>query len=201
MPSPSRKRVHSRLREARSKRKKRKKKPTDDESSSESNAVHKSLTDIIGEHDSDDSSDGNTAVVVHGEHDSVNENEVQQVNKKRSIRDIIGDSDSSTDSDSDSDDGKYLEQDIKCTQSSSSSAAKIHIPPKSIEAATAVPKPLSKSQRINRNKIIKKAEVQLEKEQFDAALQSLALQNAVEQELPFHPIPNDRRPKPKPIYA
>ena len=56
--------------------------------------------------------------------------EVQQVNKKRSIRDIIGDSDSSTDSDSDCDDGNYLEQDIKCTQSSSSSAAKIHIPPK-----------------------------------------------------------------------
>ena len=87
-------------------------------------------------------------------HDSVNENEVQQVNKKRSIRDIIGDSDSSTDSDSDSDDGNYLEQDIKCTQSSSSPAAKIHIPPNSIEAAIAVPKPLSKSQRINRNKRI-----------------------------------------------
>jgi len=107
MPFPSRKRVHSRLREARSKRKKSKKKPTDDESSSESNAVHitktrKSLTEIIGEHDSDDSSDRNTAVVVHGIHDSVHKKEVLQVNKKRSIRDIIGDSDSSTDSDSSS---------------------------------------------------------------------------------------------------
>jgi len=132
MPFPSRKRVHSRLREARSKRKKSKKKPTDDESSSESNAVHitktrKSLTEIIGEHDSDDSSDRNTAVVVHGIHDSVHKKEVLQVNKKRSIRDIIGDSDSSTDSDSDSDEVKYLEQDIKCTQSSSSSAAKINL--------------------------------------------------------------------------
>jgi len=129
----------------------------------------------------------------------------------------------------DSDDGSYLEQDIKCTQSSSSSAAKSHIRPNSIEAATAVPsinsakpskrkrshilpnsieaatagpsldsakpKPLTKTQRYNRNKRIKKAEVQVDKEQFDSVLKSLALQNAVEQELPFHPIPNDRRPK------
>ena len=86
----------------------------------------------------------------------------------------------------DSDDGSYLKEHIQCTQSTSSSAAK--------------QKPLSKTQRYNRNQRIKKAEVQVDKEQFDAALQSLALQNAVEQELPFHPIPNDRRPKPKRIF-
>ena len=81
----------------------------------------------------------------------------------------------------DSDDDSYLKEHIQCTQSTSSSAAK--------------PKPLSKTQRYNRNQRIKKAEVQVDKEQFDAALKSLALQNAVEQELPFHPITNDRRPK------
>jgi len=75
-----------------------------------------------------------------------------------------------------------------------------HIIPNSIEVPSldnAKPKPLSKTQRNNRNQRIRKAEVQLDNEQFDAALQSLALQNAVEQELPFHPIPNDRRPKRK----
>ena len=124
MPHSSR---EKKLRQAHSKwrGRKKKKKQSDDESISSTGDSELQLDTNIFNQLKQKSINQNKVL-----HDSVNENEVQQLNKKRSIRDIIGDSDSSTDSDSDCDDGNYLEQDIKCTQSSSSSAAKIHIPPK-----------------------------------------------------------------------
>jgi len=95
MPSPARKKQ---LRQAHSKWRgtKKKKKQSDDESISSTGDSELQLDTNIFNQLKQKSINQNKVL-----HDSVNENEVQQVNKKRSIRDIIGDSDSSTDSDSD----------------------------------------------------------------------------------------------------
>jgi hypothetical protein len=91
------------------------------------------------------------------DNESLNQDEEASINNNDTADASINNEEDDNNMDiADSDDGSYLKEHIQCTQSTSSSAAK--------------PKPLSKTQRYNRNQRIKKAEVQVDNEQFDAAL-------------------------------
>jgi len=156
-----------------------------------------------GENDTnDDETDDN---------ESLNQEEEASINNNDTADASINNEEDDNNMDiADSDDGSYLEQDIKCTQSSSSTESVTSNSRPIINSndtcinsrastlpCKANPKALSKSQRSNRNRKIKNAHEQLKKKEFYEVLESAAFQNAIEGELPFAFSPPVRQP-PKP---
>jgi hypothetical protein len=149
--------------------------------------------------------DTNDDITDEDEIKSLNEEEDSSINTADAS--INNEEDNNNMDIADSDDDSSLEQDIKCTQSSSNtesvtSTSRPNINSNntyinsraSILPCNAKPTALSKSQRNNRNRKIKNAHEQLKKKEFYEVLESAAFQNAIEGEFPFAPTSPVRQP-------